>query len=95
MQTYRPIEPCPFCGGRAVLRDFTRKSYGFTDYKIECQRCKVSMLSRDTDIPIIVDGSTRLKKTRQSLLRAKLELIATWNRRATKEDFNGSNQTHH
>lgn len=79
------LKPCPFCGGRVGLLDYTDRVYGFWDYKIKCPKCRVYMDSPSTAIVAPIDNGIRQIRNEETKLKARRELILIWNERASEQ----------
>ena len=68
------LKPCPFCGGKAVVKATTKRRIGFTIW-CECNKCYART---DGYIPNIEKEDTSLA----SIEECKNKAIERWNRRA-------------
>lgn len=71
------LKPCPFCGGRAVLKAKTKHGIGFTIW-CECSKCHSKI---DGYCPNIESEDNSL----ESIEHCKNSAIKAWNRRADNE----------
>ena len=66
------LKPCPFCGGKAVIKAKT-KEYGFTIW-VECEKCNARI---DGFCPSIENEN----KSIENIENCKNKAIELWNRR--------------
>ena len=76
------LKPCPFCGGKATIREFACGSTGngefSASYEVGCKDCKIKFL-RESKFSLI-DGHPVFSENGYD------ECIDAWNRRANDEN---------
>ncbi len=73
------LNPCPFCGGKAIFNTTSIKSSHYScgfDFKIECKDCGIKLPSSFTmDFKLTEDGEINI------LNDLRPQAIRTWNMR--------------
>lgn len=77
MEMVIELEPCPLCGGKAIIDSFNTAPHGdFTT--IKCTVCGLTL-----------DWTTDYYFSRIARVRSNLTAIEAWNRRAGEEEQDG------
>jgi hypothetical protein len=76
------LKPCPFCGGKVEIKDFTANIYGFNDYEIRCE-CGLRFRSISTCEHYWVGKTYHTPQTEKQKKIAYDKMIADYNRRVT------------
>lgn len=75
----KELKPCPFCGGKAIIKAFNKK-YGFA---IWCQ-CKECCARTDEYCPNTDNEDTAI----DNIESCKAKAVEQWNRRANNGTIN-------
>ena len=78
---HNELKPCPFCGGKAVIRE--TKIYLTEAIQIHCEKCSVHTPKAPFNHLRYYDGE-EIQMTREM---AAQEVIEKWNRRASVDQI--------
>lgn len=74
------LKPCPFCGGKAELRDSpnSRSEEGMSFYEVRCKNCGVYVRGESFNFWVV--------KYNRENPQDQLSAVERWNKRAYEED---------